>query len=755
MLWAVVASMGFVLLVVPEPKQRPLIPIDGWETTTGFTSIPTPPGGPLSSDILGNRDTTYWRSWNPTSGSIPGRLTSKPFAPSNYISVPYVGYAGDPQTAIYLECTNSGRRMTVATADAHETWTEDIVRIPDSWCSSQIRLVAESHTTDDYIGAGTPFTASFTAWIRESLFTIVFIHAFLFSILALGGLAIAWPLNRWLGRDEYFPLLAFMGLTAAGCVAFFIFDRSSLLGEIWSWLVVSSGAFLLVSRQYRGELARLFGQFRIAWPVLCLFLLSLGYVTLLYAVDTGAGSYQATYRYAPASWSTDNQLAQMIAEQMVTGPHRSLLHVFGLSQWKVSDRPPALAGVFLLARPVFGVLLPFGENRHLTYYFYQIGGIIIMSCWVLPFWILCDKLGLNVRQSVLATALVAAAGFVVFNSTYIWPKMNSAALGLGAYLLFVGDPYSTRVKASLTSACVGAGMAGLAMLCHGGVVFGLIPLGLLLCRPRLWMGWKPTLASVVIFIGLLLPWTLWQHFVDPPGNALVKYALAGTFGFGESSVSVATTVTRAYSKLTFRGWVSSKVDGIETIFGRSPNVHNANLKNVGKEVTSKWRANDFYFIGPSLGVLNAGWLVGALLWLRRRIRPAAHVDAVLDRLKPLLFIGVAGVLVNVLLTWDFHVIHHNSYLSMLALVGAMATLLTLAPGRWKIALAALQFTYFLVVWVASPLATADRLNVSFFAGWLAVSGFMCYLGGLVILQENGVPAHAESQKLPHKSSLLV
>ena len=747
LLWTVVASVGLVLLLVPEPQAYPLVSADGWEITTGFTPIPTPAGNPLRSELLGNKDTTYWRTWSPEAGAVPGRLVSKPFALPEYISVPYVGYAGNPDNAIYLECIGTGSRIYVATANAHESWTENILRIPSSWCASQGRLVAESQTTLKYIGAGTPFTASFISWIRESLFTIVFIHAFMFALLTLTGLAIALPLKRWIRGDEYFPLLVLAGSTAAGYVAFFIFDANDRLGEVWSWLVLGAGVATLMSRRRRAELERLLDQFtEVGWPVVCLFLISLSYVTLLYAVDTGAGTFQATYRYAPASWSTDNQLAQQIAEAMTTRPHRSFLEVF--SGWKVSDRPPALTGMFLLARPVFGVLLPFGENRHLAYYFYQIGGIIVMSCWILPFWVLCRKLGLSVKHSVLAMALVATSAFAVFNSTYIWPKMNAAALGLGAYLLLVAEPYATRIKPSLQRVCVGGALAALGMLCHGGLIFGLIALALLLCWPRLWVGWKPALAGLVIFAGLLLPWAIWQRVVNPPGNALIKYALAGTYGFDENSVTVLDTVQRAYSKLTFRTWLVKKVEAVETVFGRYVDV----IPSPARDITGKWREADFYFIFPSLGVLNAGWVLGLMVLIRTRMQRARMAEEIPEGLKLLLFMAIIGVLLNLFLTWDFHVIHHNSYLSMITLVGAMAILVSSAPGRWKVLLVGMQFAYFLVVWVASPLATANRINAGLVIGWAVIAAATWHIASLVCAREPEETIFAETKNAKRQTA---
>jgi Co/Zn/Cd efflux system component len=143
------------------------------------------------------------------------------------------------------------------------------------------------------------------------------------------------------------------------------------------------------------------------------------------------------------------------------------------------------------------------------------------------------------------------------------------------------------------------------------------------------------------------------------------------------------------------------------------------------------RSREFYFIVPSLGILNAGWLLGLIVWIRKRAQPAQHSEEMPEGLKPLLFVGITGVLLNVLLTWDFHVVHHNSYLSMLALLGGLAILVSGAPGRWRVLLAGIQFVYFLVIWVASPLATANRINVGLLIGCLTIVASFWYLSGLV------------------------
>jgi hypothetical protein len=60
--WALALLLGFVLLLVPEPKRHPLVSADGWEVTTGFDRTPVPSGNPLSSEILRSKETGYSRS---------------------------------------------------------------------------------------------------------------------------------------------------------------------------------------------------------------------------------------------------------------------------------------------------------------------------------------------------------------------------------------------------------------------------------------------------------------------------------------------------------------------------------------------------------------------------------------------------------------------------------------------------------------------------------------------------------------------
>src|SRR5262249_41665637 len=162
---------------------------------------------------------------------------------------------------------------------------------------------------------------------------------------------------------------------------------------------------------------------------------------------------------------------------------------------------------------------------------YQVTGIVASTLWTLPLGVLLVRALPRERDRMLATLLVGTMGFVVFNSTYVWPKMLAGALGLWAYLAVLEARRGPPGLARILYAAAGA-LAGVAMMSHGGVVFGLAVFVLTAMWP---LGWSQVGRLVTLSVAalvIIVPWLLWQRFEDPPGTALVKFALAGTWGFG-------------------------------------------------------------------------------------------------------------------------------------------------------------------------------------------------------------------------------
>ncbi|MCA8977778.1 MAG: hypothetical protein KDC98_23840, partial [Planctomycetes bacterium] len=90
-------------------------------------------------------------------------------------------------------------------------------------------------------------------------------------------------------------------------------------------------------------------------------------------------------------------------------------------------------------------------------------------------------------------------------------------------------------------------------------------------------------------------------------------------------------------------------------------------------------------------------------------------------------LGLIGLGLNSLLTWDMHVVHHQSYLSMaLLFFGLFAPILGLRPGARRVYLA-LHVTWWLVIWVWSPFLDASiRLDhlIGFGLAGLTLTAFL-------------------------------
>ena len=696
--WLLGLASGCLILLVPEGPKTPLVSRGGW-TAVGFRATPKPSNLQLSPSLLESPDLRLWRSWSPETGAGPGRLESAPFEPGTFLSVPLLGYpAARSEVDLYLECLPDGGRLTLATGNLHEDWYERTLWMPRRFCAGPVRLVAVSQSRTWYVGAGTPFRSSVWSYLKESAPVLLLVHALAFTLLLSPGLAMAY----WLQSRGLLPgpvsLAAIPLTTLLGYGSFFVAYYGGIALSAVASLGVGWAAVKLWSRT---RVAGAAGEADGLLPLGLMFLYSLLCVLLLYVADAGIGSWAANYRYWPAVWSSDNQLQQLVAESL----YQDRPIVGSLKPWRVSDRPPVLAGTLVLLRPLWQTLLGIGSNLRLYFYFHQVAGIVLNSFWVVPTWYLVRAIGLTARQALGVVTLVGATGFALFNSTYVWPKLIAGALALICYLE-ISDEGEGYARAAGAQKWVAIGLcAGLSLMCHGGVFLGMAPLLPAAlrrtARGRVWHA----LVGAAVLAAVVLPWMAWQHFEEPPGNALVKFAFAGTWGFGEEGISVWETVRRTYAPITRDQWLCDRWNGVRSLFGAylDPLVSwITRLPNQGT-LAERLRLSDFLHFFPSLRFLNVGWLALCLLpWYPAvtRCRPRA--------LWHMALVGLAGVAFAVLVLWRIHIVHTLSYLSVLLVVVALAAALITTRSALARVAAAAQMAYFVIVWVVFPLRWAPR-----------------------------------------------
>src|SRR5262249_52577299 len=107
----------------------------------------------------------------------------------------------------------------------------------------------------------------------------------------------------------------------------------------------------------------------------------------------------------------------------------------------------------------------------------------------------------------------------------------------------------------------------LAYLAHGSNVIALIPLGLAFFPAILMAGPLPIVAAVVAVIIIDAPWIYWQLFIQPDGNILIRYLLAGDLSVDHRQTSVIKSTVDAYRYLGIEGWLHFKLSQIRLMLG--------------------------------------------------------------------------------------------------------------------------------------------------------------------------------------------
>ena len=708
-LLAILAMLSVAIAIYPDPHARALVSATGIVVDSGFVRYEAPKDFEVRESILHSPELVTWRTWNPVDGSVPGDAHTVPFHMPRYMAIPYQGFAGDPGIRFYVQCLTSGATLEVAAAPTNTQWSEVLVSRPRNWCKGDSRIVVHSDSHEKYIAFGTPFRISSISWLKTRV--IGLFGLFLLLLGAVVGLCLSFSITlrrAWPQGDAL--ALGMIGLGVTGYLLFFAFYFSGQIG-----MVASIGALLVAA----AGLARLAGFYRragpagtatrdsvlVAWqgPLLGWVVVSLSYFLLLYSADSGAGPWLANARFSPARWSSDNQLPMLISEYLV----RFKLTDLDLGSWLISDRTPLSYGLHGWLRLQSLWITRGNDGPYLAPFVHTLIGIILNTAWVPVLVHILRCLGLTPRRIAIAVATSALLPFCLFNSIYIWPKLLGGSFGLLAVWVLLVKPREGASESELGGRWVQAAMlSALALLSHGGTVFGIVAMLLVAAFAVPLARVRTLLASGIAAAALLMPWMLWQKFVQPPGNALLKSVFAGTFGFDEKDIGVLETIRRSYSHLTPGTWLTMKADALRLVFlPANEKTCGYSEMAVGGSSVDRWRIDDFMSLVPSIKFLWLGLIVFVMLKIRKQ-RPEGYRAACL-----LLGVGLLGIAIDTLAAWDCQLIHTQSYQSILAfIIGLLLFLLKLGPTRFGMLAAASSIAYGVIVWVWDPLSDAIRLD---------------------------------------------
>ena len=452
-----------------------------------------------------------WGSWN-GSDAHTGALTLGPFPAPRQLRFAVGGYPPYPGNTLRIERTDTKEQLTLHPPAVGERWRIIDRTLPAAWYGQPIQIVASDQATAlggwlaltepirGGVGDGvTGLWQSLTAWAVNGL---------LLAVLWLA--AVRWLAPRRLVPAAWLPLVA-LGLVAAlAYLTFWAYFAHARLGVAVSLIILLAG--LAVGWRTAAPDAETSAETAAVGRLL--LLIGLFYLALLHLLPSSLDFYHLTANRFRSDLPTDNELPHEIASRLYAGePLRR-----AEADWLSSDRPPLQSGWQLLTWPVLDPLgiapRPASGTASL---WLQLG-------WVAAAYGLLRTLRLGPRRAAAWVAVIATSGFLLQNTTFTWPKLAAAAFACGAFGLWVLPSPAARSRHTIL---IGAALAALAWLSHGGVAFSFLVLAPWILWRCLRGEWRPWFLAALVFGLLAAPWIAYQKFYDPPGDRLLKWHLGG------------------------------------------------------------------------------------------------------------------------------------------------------------------------------------------------------------------------------------
>jgi hypothetical protein len=471
-----------------------------------------------------------------------------------------------------------------------------------------------------------------------------------------------------------------LGLLLAG-------SSTIALAGFWAWYEspaagrAADAAFLAVSAALiavfgrRGDLRRL----DLSVPLTLALGVGLVFTGLAYA-QGGIAVVRPLPALAARYWLEGDNQAPLVFAQRVAA-HHSLSGTM-TDAWRYSDRPPLQTAFGLLQWPLWG------HDQELPY---QLLGTCLQLAWLPALWTLLRVRGLGPRRAGVAVLATAATGAIFFNSVYVWPKLLAAGLTLAAFAILVSrDRDDRRPGAGLLAVA----LAVLGMLAHGGTAFALIALAPFAWRLRRRFTVRSAAVCAAAAIVLYAPWLMFQRFVDPPGNRLEKWQLAGVIKI--DSRGVLTTITQQYERLSPGQLFRYKItDNLTALTGNRGllSAQSVDVAWLHQGFMGYARLSQFFDLLPASVPLILGAF--ALLFPSGRRALAA--------MKPLAVFAALTLVVWIVLLWGGPavpaIIHEGPYALLVLFLGLCAVAVTALPRPLAALVLVADAAWFAVCWV--------------------------------------------------------
>lgn len=492
------------------------------------------------------------------------------------------------------------------------------------------------------------------------------------------------------------PVTLAIALVASGVsalAAFWAYYGSPTLGQTWDFLVLF-GSILVVVWTWR--------EGRIEWRALAPLAVPLGlwvfgtcFIVFLGFLHGGTDDAipMSALRFS-GQLPSDNDIPRYFTEWFATRGHQNPPPVYP-PDWLMSDRPPLQVGYALSQRAFF----PTERALH-----YEILCVGVQSFWIVGMWAVLCAARLRAMTRGLAIFAALASDIAILHGFFVWPKLIAAAFLLAALALVI-SPAWTRSRRDLRVAALIGALLALAMLAHGSSVFGAVPLALLAVYRGL-PGWRWVGVAALAGLVLMVPWTAYQNYANPPGDRLLKWQLGGEIE--ASSKGTLEAIADGYEEAGWDGTLDNKEDNFGEMVGwpRARDDLEAAVDGLeeGKPglAAAAVRNTRFFSLLPFLGLL----LIAPVAMVVGRRREDREENEWRFALVCFAFFGIASLFWGLLLFGEPDsraTIHVGSLaVPLLALVGCVAGLRSVYP---RLAAAVVGVNALLVLALYTPSLT--------------------------------------------------
>ncbi|MFT3929006.1 MAG: hypothetical protein QM709_01810 [Spongiibacteraceae bacterium] len=661
-------------------------------------------------------NSVIFRSWTPDHGVVPFNLTSSSFIPTKYMVIPVTGTTQTQKGLVtsYLECEFNKARINIFRGSVNVNVNESIVALPMDWCPGKAHIVLESSEREVNVGIGGVYAISMLSYLKQSF--IGRLPYFLISFLTFAYVMFAGASFFYSRMPSKDPLpAAFISLGLTSLLTFFsssLYSRAGLPPQLHclviASIIVGLGTIIFAAgREARGRTFRILLPYGHVWFLGSLILFIIGSFTY-----NGLGNWEPNFRFWPAAWSSDNELPWMFAEAIRT--QGDLKGLFG-GGWLPTDRPPLMAGSYLVLSDVFDLLQTNNDGRYLVGATYNAAAIPLNSLWMpAVIWLLASFIKwMDQTERIKIVAFMTCIPFIFFNSIYGWPKAYGAAFSLMAFGLWWQTTISVDRKYKKYESISFFLLGTLSLMAHMSATLFLAPLGLAFLILGSKKNFKAILLGMFLGLTILGSWEAYKSLVLPSSDPLTKYALAGDYGFNQKSASILDILKSQYQRLGLTEWLQVKRVMLTQAFWptQHPIAQIGLNSDYGGDTIDKLRSWDFMLLSKGNAAIPIFTLLAAGL-LAVGYTPNEKIKLkLLSPMWALIYLSWSSWLLTTLIFLVPPVLIVWPQAALLgSALGAIIIVYHFFPKIFRLAFV-IQLAYLGTVWIIQPLHNAISIDI--------------------------------------------